>query len=73
MTAQTIKTFLKDNLLGIIGAVTGAAGGAVYYATIGCSSGSCPITSNPWLTTLWGGVMGYLIASMFKQTNKNKS
>jgi hypothetical protein len=41
-----------------------AAGGAVlgfgYYKLVGCSSGACPITSNPYISTLFGAVMGFL-------------
>ena len=35
--------------------------GFLYYKFIGCSSGSCPITSNPMNSTLYGAVMGLLI------------
>ena len=35
--------------------------GFLYYKFIGCSSGSCPITSNPMNSTLYGAVMGMLI------------
>jgi len=41
-----------------IGMSLGAAVGFTYYATIGCSSGHCPITSNPWISTGWGSVIG---------------
>lgn len=38
------------------------AGGAVlgfsYYYFIGCSSGGCPITSNPFISTGYGAVLG---------------
>jgi phage shock protein E len=44
----------------IAGFVLGAAAGYAYYALIGCSSGSCAITSNPWNSTLYGAVMGLL-------------
>lgn len=48
----------------IVGPVAGAALGFVYYKFIGCSSGACPITSNPWISTIYGAVMGFMIASM---------
>ena len=59
----------------VIGAVIGALVGYIYYATIGCSSGSCGITSNPWFSMAWGGVMGYLIGDFFskKPMKKNTS
>jgi hypothetical protein len=62
---------IKERLPQIIGITIGATGGFIYYKTVGCSTGSCPITSNPWLSIIWGSVMGYLIVSMFnKKTNK---
>lgn len=58
-------------LLWVLGALIGAAGGYLYYVKIGCNSGSCPITSNPWISTLWGAVMGYLLADLIP-VKKNK-
>jgi hypothetical protein len=40
--------------------VLGAAGGFLYYHFIGCASGTCPITSNPYVSTLYGAGMGVL-------------
>jgi hypothetical protein len=53
-----------------IGIAVGLAGGFLYYRLVGCSSGACPITSNPWLTLMWGGVMGYLLADIFSFKKK---
>jgi hypothetical protein len=48
----------------ILHTVAFALGGAVlgfgYYKLVGCSSGACPITSNPYISTLFGAVMGFL-------------
>lgn len=38
--------------------VLGAAGGFAYYKFVGCRSGACPITSNPWISTIYGAVIG---------------
>jgi hypothetical protein len=47
----------------ILGAVIGAAVGYfLFYKVIGCASGTCPITSNPLSSTIYGAVMGLLIA-----------
>ncbi len=43
--------------------VGGGALGFAYYKFIGCSSGACPITSNPWISTLYGALMGYFVGS----------
>jgi len=36
----------------------GAAVGFAYYYFIGCQSGSCPIQSNPYFSTLYGAMLG---------------
>lgn len=41
-----------------IGAGVGAAGGFAYYTIVGCSTGACPITSDPVISSLWGAVIG---------------
>ena len=46
----------------LIGVVTGAVLGFAYYRFIGCSSGVCPITSNPYVSTIYGALIGLLIA-----------
>ena len=45
--------------------VVGGTGGFAWYYFVGCTSGTCPITSNPFISILWGAVMGYLIVDMF--------
>ncbi len=39
----------------------GALGGFAYYYFIGCTSGACPISSNPWISSGYGAVMGYVM------------
>ena len=63
---------LKVSIPEIIGLVIGAVGGFIYYKTVGCPTGSCPITSNPWISTIWGGFIGYLFGNMFNKKNKTK-
>lgn len=46
----------------IIGGIVGAAIGYALYRFVGCRTGVCPLTSNPWVAmTIWG-VMGVLLA-----------
>jgi hypothetical protein len=49
----------------VIGVVAGGGVGFAYYKFVGCSSGTCPLTSNPFITTLYGGVLGALVAGSF--------
>jgi len=51
----------------IIGMAIGAAVGWMYYKLIGCPSGTCPITSNPYSSTIVGAVLGALIAWGYMQ------
>ncbi|MEA4815454.1 MAG: DUF6132 family protein [Lachnospiraceae bacterium] len=46
----------------IIGALIGATLGYLYYRFIGCSTGSCPVTSNPYASSIYGAVIGFLIS-----------
>ena len=41
----------------------GGAGGFAYYKIIGCKSGMCPITSNPWVSTIYGAVLAALLVA----------
>lgn len=49
----------------ILGVVIGAAAGYAYYRFIGCSSGACPLTGNPYISTIYGAVMGMLVSGAF--------
>lgn len=70
---KEIKNSFKQRLLNIlpvpamIGIVVGAIGGWIYYIEIGCNSGTCPLTSNPYLSILWGALIGYLLGDMFRR------
>lgn len=58
--------FVLKHKLTILGIIVGALGGYVYYYFVGCSSGSCSITSRPLNSTVYGALMGGLFLSMFK-------
>ena len=60
----------KKYLRNIIPVLLGALGGFLYYNFIGCYSGSCPITSSPVMSTMYGALIG-LVFTNFK-TNKKK-
>jgi hypothetical protein len=50
----------------IIGIIVGGGLGFAYYKFVGCSSGTCPLTSNPVISTIYGAVLGGLLASSFR-------
>ena len=69
MMIRIIK-YIKSQWLILAGGATGAIGGYLYWYFIGCSSGTCPITSSPLNSTLYGILMGGLLFSIFKKENK---
>lgn len=45
----------------IMGVVIGGLLGFLYYKLVGCSTGTCPITSKPLNSTLYGAIIGLLL------------
>lgn len=60
---NTKKNWLKY-LPTMILLVLGIVGGYCYYYFVGCASGSCAISSSPWISMLFGGAIGGLIGSI---------
>jgi hypothetical protein len=44
----------------LIGMVAGGALGFANYRFIGCSTGTCPLTRNPYVSTIYGACIGAL-------------
>ena len=49
----------------------GAIAGFLYWRFVGCTSGTCPITSNWYSSVPYGMLFGWLISDLFK-TNQKK-
>lgn len=47
----------------LIGAVLGGAAGFGWYSLVGCTTGACPLTSNPYVSVAYGMILGVLAAS----------
>ena len=60
---KNLKELLKSSYFWkpALGVIIGGTAGFLYYSFIGCSSGSCGITSNPLMSTLFGSMLGLLI------------
>jgi len=63
------KIVLKKTFPVLIGAVLGY----FYYYFIGCTSGTCPITSNPWISTMYGGLIGLIYVLPLSKRKEQKS
>ena len=66
------RIFRKNILIPSGGIVLGLAGGFAYYYFVGCQTGTCAITSNPWLSMLWGAAVGYLLSDLFSGKQKGR-
>ena len=49
----------------IIGIIVGGGLGFGWYMLVGCPTGTCPLTSNSVVTTIYGTVLGVLITTSF--------
>ncbi|MGN1002701.1 MAG: hypothetical protein ACI4PC_08000 [Oscillospiraceae bacterium] len=58
---ETIKIWLKPVLFAAGGALVGLA----YYRFAGCSTGACPLTSGPFITVAYMGLIGWLLSGIF--------
>ena len=67
---QKMTVFIKKHILKIAGIIVGGIAGFAYYHFVGCASGTCPITSSPYISTIYGALMGYLLFDMFKRNEE---
>ena len=68
--------WLLNNKLIIAGIIIGSVAGFLYWKQVGCTSGTCMITSKWHNSTAYGAMMGGLIFSIFKKNKpaeKNKN
>lgn len=56
-----------------LGTIAGAILGYGYYYFIGCSSGTCPITSNWHISTAYGAVVGLALSFPTKKKLEKKN
>ena len=63
--------FIKKYYITLIGIAIGSLAGFAYYYFVGCSSGSCPITSQWHISTMYGAFMGLVATFPSKKKRKN--
>jgi hypothetical protein len=59
-----MKEKIKNNIITIIGSVVGIAGGFLYWKFVGCTSGTCPLTSSWKIMLVYGGIMDGLLGNI---------
>lgn len=59
---ELLKRFKLILIFGAIGAV----GGFLYWKFVGCLSGTCPIKSIWYMSTLYGALIGMLVGSIVR-------
>lgn len=47
----------------VIGGTAGILVGLAVYKFIGCRTGACPLTGNPYIAAVLWGIMGLVVAS----------
>lgn len=57
----------------LIGISLGAVFGFSYYYFIGCKSGQCMISSNPYVSVPYGMLLGYFVSGLFKKQKHENS
>ena len=67
-----MKNWILKHRITIIGGIIGALGGYLYWRFVGCSSGTCPITSSPINSTLYGILLGALFGSSVHDKKKKE-
>lgn len=67
-----MKKVIVKYKLELIGVIIGSIVGWCYWYFVGCASGTCPITSSPINSSLYGSLLGGLLFSMFKKRNTNE-
>ena len=59
--------WIKTSIFVVLGAIAGYS----YYYFIGCSTNSCPITSNPYISSGYGMMIGLLLSFDSKKKQEN--
>ena len=50
----------------ILSVLAGAILGFGYHRIVGCRTGACPITANPYISTAYGALLGYLASGALR-------
>ena len=68
-----MKKWIINNKLILIGIVLGAVAGYFYYRMVGCTNGTCLISSKPLNSSVYFAVLGAVVFSLFKKKSGNEA
>jgi hypothetical protein len=60
---KSLKNFLRSKyfLISALMIVGGGLAGFLFYFFVGCKTGTCAITSNPYNSIIMGSLLGFLL------------
>jgi len=64
--------WIKKRKVSFLFLFLGGLGGFLYWRLIGCSSGTCPITSKWHASILYGMILGWLVGDLIASFLKEK-
>ncbi len=65
--------WIKKRVFSVVFLAIGGVSGFLYWEYVGCSTGTCPITSHWYTTTLYGMLLGWLIGDLIDTFLRKKS
>ncbi len=68
-----IKTFLLKYKWKLAGLLLGTLAGFAYWYFIGCTSGTCPIQSHWQSSSLYGALIGFVLAPGISKPKKEEN
>lgn len=67
-----MKNIFTKHKFGIILIIPGIIAGYLYWNFVGCTSGTCPITSNWHTMVLFGSLIGYFLGDSIDDVIKKR-